>query len=460
MLNLAIKSAWILVNNLVQDEIGHELFGTYMALYSLGFLFIALSDLGINQYATKTIAGDQSLMRKLLPDLFGLKLVLSVLYPLFMVGVGWLLGYSGTELYYLLILCLTQAGIQLFSFFRANFQAFQKFRLDAFASVLDRTLLLGIIAYLLATKITIDSYIWATFLSVGLTMIILYFAMVKTTGWFAPKWQGKKIRALIKDAFPFAVITILYSVHDKVDQVMLERMLPGQKGDHETGLYAGAYRWVDAVSMYLWTVLPIFFAKFAFHIRSPKALTNLLQFGQVLAALPMIFVSVFVFFHADKLLFLFDHSTPAELVTMEASLRILFIAVLVNGVFAVYSTLLTSTNHERFVSWMVLVSILLNITLNAVFIPQYGAIASSWTTVLSYVFLSVTYLIYIATRLEVKIPYLTLGKLAAAGSLFAGAFYLLDQTSLAWYIATALAGLVLAGAALALKLHKINSELD
>lgn len=56
LLNLVIKSAWILVNNMVQDKIGHAQFGTYMALYSLGFLFIALSDLGVNQYATKTIA--------------------------------------------------------------------------------------------------------------------------------------------------------------------------------------------------------------------------------------------------------------------------------------------------------------------------------------------------------------------------------------------------------------------
>lgn len=445
---------------MVQDKIGHAQFGTYMALYSLGFLFIALSDLGVNQYATKTIAGDQSLMRKLLPDLFGLKLILSAIYPLFMVGVGWVLGYTGTELYYLFILCLTQAGIQLFSFFRANFQAFQKFRLDAFASVLDRTLLLAIIAYLLATKITFDSYIWATFVSVGVTMIILYFALVRTAGWVKPSLHLGRWRGLVKDAFPFAIITILYSVHDKVDQVMLERMLPGQKGDYETGLYAGAYRWVDAVSMYLWTVLPIFFAKFAFHIRSPKSLTNLLQMGQVVAALPMIFLSVFVFFHADKLLFLFKQSTPEELVVMESALRILFIAVLVNGMFAVYSTLLTSTNHERFVSWMVLASIVLNIVLNAIFIPEYGAIACSWTTVASYIFLSITYLIYISTQLQVKIPIITLLKLGLSGGIFTGIFYGLNQTALPWYISTGLAGVSLLVVAFLLKLHKMNTELE
>ena len=46
----------------------------------------------------------------------------------------------------------------------------------------------------------------------------------------------------------------------KWDQVMLERMA----GDVPTGLYAAAYRWLDAFSMYLWIVLPMFFARFAF----------------------------------------------------------------------------------------------------------------------------------------------------------------------------------------------------
>ena len=116
------------------------------------------------------------------------------------------------------------------------------------------------------------------------------------------------------------------------------------------------------------------------------------------------------------------------------SLRILFIAVIVNGFFAIYSTLLTSTDHERFVSWMIGVSIVLNITLNFIFIPQYGAIAAAWTTVGSFSFLSLSYLYYIQFRLPVKIPYTQLLKLMGIAALFAGSFYLLSLTSMPWYV--------------------------
>lgn len=460
LLNLLIKSVWILVNNVVQDRIGHADFGTYTALYSVGFLFIALSDLGVNQYSTKTLAKDKGLLKKLLPNLFGFKLLLSILYPFLMLGAGWLLGYEGTELYYLFILCLMQAMVQMFSFFRANFQAFQKFRLDAFASVLDRALLLIIIGYLLATKISLESYIFAAFISVGITMIVLYFTLVKAIGWVVPRINAKKIRELVKGTFPFAIITILYSVHDKVDQVMLERLLEEEKGDVETGLYAGAYRWVDAVSMYLWTVLPIFFAKFAYHIRSFKAQTKLLQFGQSIAAVPLIFISVFVFFYGDKLLFLFTHSNPDDLATMESAMKILFVAVAINGFFAIYSTLLTSTNHERFVSWMVFVSILINITLNFIFIPLHGAVASAYTTVVSYAFLSISYLIYIQFRLKVKIPWLTLVKLLGIGGVFAGIFFGLSLTPLPWWLVSGISGVILLGMTWFAGLIKPNQELE
>ena len=460
ILNLLVKSAWILVNNVVQDRLGHDAFGTFMALYSLGFLFLALSDLGVNQYTTKTLASQPDLLRRLFPTLFSLKMVLSLIYPFFMLGVGFLLGYSQLEVTYLFFLCLLHGVVQMNFFFRANFQAFQKFRLDAFASIFDRAILLGIIAFLLLTRIDLESYIVANVISVALTMIILYVLLLKQIGFMAPKWNTQKVRDLLKRSWPFAIITVLYSVNDKVDQVMLERLLPDDQGAHATGLYAGAYRWVDAVMMYLWTVLPIFFAKFAHHIGQDKFLGRLLSFGQPIAAIPMIFAGGFVFLYGEKLLWLFESSTAADLLIMESCLKILFIAVVINGFFAIYSTLLTSTNHERFVSWMIAASILMNMTLNFIFIPEYGAVASAWTTVGSYALLSIGYLWYIQFRLPVRIPFVQLGKLLAIAALFGGAYYALSLTGLEWYLVSGIAAVILAGLTLAFRVIQLKQPKD
>ena len=448
VLNLAIKSLWILADNKVQDEIGHENYGKYAALFSLGFLFLALADLGLSQYTTKTLAPQQDKFKELFPTILSLKLFLAILYPVFMLGVGAILGYRGADLFYLFLLCIIHAVIQLIALFRGTFQAFQKFRLDAVASVLDRAMLLGIVLVLLFTEhISLDTYIYARLVSTGLVVIFLYFFLIRLFGWITPRLRMGEYGSMIKAAFPFAVMTILYSVNDRVDQVMLERLIGGEKGELETGLYAGAYRWVDATMMYLWTVLPIFFARFALHANDFKEQQKLLNFGQVVAALPMIFISVFVFFYGDKLLFLFGNSSDAELAVMLTCLQVLFISVLVNGFFAVYSTLLTSTGHERLVSIMIAIGIAVNIVLNAIFIPEYGAVAAAWNTLISYSLLSIGYAIYITVKLPISLPWANLGKLIGVGAVFAGAFYGLTLTGFPWYLNSAIGGVILLGLA-------------
>ncbi|MEM7039926.1 MAG: polysaccharide biosynthesis C-terminal domain-containing protein, partial [Bacteroidota bacterium] len=410
----------------------------------------------INQYTTKTLAAQPDLLKKLFPNLLSVKVFLSVLYPFFMIGAGWLLGYEGTELFYLFLLCCVHGVLQINFFFRANFQAFQKFKLDAFASILDRLIMLGIVTVLLLTKISVEAYIYAYLASAVVTMVILYVFVVRMFGWMKAEWNTKEIGGLLKQSFPFAVITILYSINDKVDQVMIERIIGDAEGKRQTGLYGGAYRWVDTVMMYLWTVLPIFFAKFAHHPGDNKTLSRLLAFGQPIAALPMLFAGVFAFFYGDQLLFLFKNSNAAELAVMDQCLRILFLAVVINGFFAIYSTLLTSTGHERFVSWMIGASIALNVTLNFIFIPQYGAVASAWTTVASFGFLSLSYLYYIQFRLDIRIPYTMLGRLLTIGALFTAGFWGLDQTGLPWYVVSGIAFAWLGGLTYAFGLTKLQ----
>jgi O-antigen/teichoic acid export membrane protein len=436
----------------VQDAIGHEDYGTFSALFALGFIFMALADLGVNQYATKTLAGQPERLRELLPDLFTIKLGLAVVYPVVLLGIGYLIGYRGQELLLLLVLCAVHVLMQLIGFFRSAFQAFQYLKLDAVASILDRAFILVILLVLLRAGIGLMSYTLAFLVSSGLTLLILYGASARLWGWMRPRLRSKEFSKLLKASLPFAVIMVLYSVNDKVDQVMLERIA----GDYETGLYSAAYRWVDTFMMYLWTVLPIFFARFAANARDTSALERLLHFGQGIVALPMIFLCGTIFVHGEKLFWLLGNSTPWEIAQMTAMLKVLFVAVLINSFFGIYSTVLTSTGHESFVSRMIALSILINVVLNFVFIPSHGGVAASWNTVVSYIFLSGTYVWYFSQKLTVRIPWAQLFKLTASAALFGAALVGLTFTPLPWWLSVGIAGLLLAGLGLGLKIVKLE----
>lgn len=454
LLNALIKPLWLLTENVVHDQLGHEEWGIYTTLFSFAFLFISLSDLGINQYATKRLSEDPKLFNTYYPNFLSVKLLLNIGYPILMLGIGWLWGFRGRALYILGIVSLIHSGGQLVHFFRAQFQAKQKFKLDAVISVVDKALLLIVVLVLLATHIDLERFIWTRFLILLGLATLLFVGLSNQYGWYTPKWESGLIKKMLKASASFALITILYSIHDKVDQVMLQKIV----GEVETSLYAGAYRWMDASSMYLWIILPIFFSKFAFHKSEPHLKNQLIRLGQLITSIPIVYLSVFVFFYGEKLLFLFANSTEAQLQTMEITLKVLFIALMVNGLVMIYSTLLTSTGHEKFVNKMILIGIAVNVLMNLILMPEYGAVGAAWSTVASLSLMGISYLWYTYYHLEEKVMFDIIGKVLIAMFILVAGFYILERLTLPWYVTSIFAGIGYLIACWSMKLLPRNME--
>lgn len=439
ILSLIVKPVWLLMENLVQDKIGHESYGLFAGLFSLCFLFSAFSDLGINYYVTKKLAVEPDKIKEIFSNVFSIKLFLLVLYPLLMVGMGGGLGYGEIELYFLVILSFTLALTQLLQFFRANFQASQFFVIDSIASVFDKVFLILIVLALLYFGVTLESFIIGRLIAIAFTIILFYLITLKLYGWIKPKVELQLINGILKFSLPFAIVAVLYSINERVDQVMLLEM----SGEKATGLYAGAYRWYDAFMMYIWTIMPIFFAKFSYNSNDDEEKQKIFNFGIVISVIPLFFVGGFLFFYAEKLFFLFDNSTLDEITVMSNTLKILFVAAILHGFFAILGTLLNTSGYEKVVSFYLAGSIILNVILNYIFIPYYGISAAAWATVVSTFFMGLSYILLIHKNLPQKIPYTILAKLIVVFIGFMLAFYLLTFTSLSWVVQTIIAGVVL-----------------
>jgi hypothetical protein len=64
---------------------------------------------------------------------------------------------------------------------------------------------------------------------------------------------------LLRRLMPYTLLVLVSGLNERINQVLIERL----SGPYENGLYLGAYRWFGASLMYLWIVLPIFYARFA-----------------------------------------------------------------------------------------------------------------------------------------------------------------------------------------------------
>lgn len=442
LLNLLVKPGWVVVENLVQDRLGHQAFGTFTALFTLASVMASVSDLGTTQFTTKRVAATPEFLTEYFPTMVPLKGGLSVIFLGILIAVGWVLGYREHALTLLALIGIGMLLAQYTMFLRGVLQAHQRFNTDALLSVLEKFLLLGLVLGLIPIGITLNNYVAARSVAIGFTFIVLYGLMKRLYGQVKLKLRWEHARAVLRASLPLALITLVYGLNERIDMLMLERMVSAR----EASYYAVAYRWGDTVMMYLWTILPLFFAKFAFVFDKPAEQRDVLWFGQRVVTVPMLLVCAFVLFRGEVLLWQFTHSTAPELVRMELCLKILFVSVLIHAFFAIYSTLLTSTNHERAVSWLVAVSTVLNVGLNLLLMPTLGAVAGAINTLVCAVFVSAGYVWLVQKRTGVPVPWNWIARLGLAFGLLCAVWYGL-QTGLAlhWLLESVVASVAFVG---------------
>ena len=447
LLNLLVKPGWVVLENVVQDRLGHAAFGLFTALSALTLVLATVSDLGLTHYSVKRVAAEPSFLSNFFPTLLPLRGALNGVALVAMVALGWLIGYRGAALG---LLAAIGAGLllaQYGQFLRGTLQAHQHFNTDAVLSVFEKFLLLGLVLALLPVGLTLERYVGVRLAAAGFTVVVLYALMTRFFGRVRYRWRWQQARTVLRETAPFAIITLLYGVNERVDMVMLERLA----SPTEAGYYAGAYRWVDAVMMYLWTVLPLFFARFSGAAGRPEEQRELLWFGQRIVTVPLLFVCAFVLFRGEVLFWQFTRSTPAEVARMAWCLKILFVNVLVHAFFALYASLLNTTPLVGAVSRLVALSVALNVALNVVFLPRFGAVAAAWNTLVCAGLVSGCYVWLVQRRAGVPVPWGLLARLGGVLAGVAGGWCALQRfLLLGWLPETVLAGLLFAGLVVAL----------
>ncbi len=442
-LNLLVKPGWVLLENVVQDRLGHGAFGQVAAYSALTIVVATLADLGLTQFTVQRLAAEPSFADSEFPTLLPMRGLLTAGALGLLLAVGWALGYRGGQLTLLgavgVGLLLTQYG----QFLRAPVQARQQFNTDAVLSVLEKLLAFALVAgLLLSGRLGLSTYVGARLAAAAFTAVLFFGLLRRLFGRLPHRWPRRRpAKALLRGSLPFALIALLYGINERVDMVLLERL----SSPVQAGYYAGAYRWLDAAMMYAWTVLPLFFARFAHASARPRELRKLLWLGQRIVAVPLLLVVAFVLFRGEVLFWQFSHSDTHALTRMTLCLKVLFLNVLVHAFCAIYSTLLTSTRHQRAVSWLVSFSIVLNIALNLLLLPRHGALAAAANTLLSAVVVSVGYVWLVARRMAIAVPWHILARLALAFGLLCGGWYLAQTyLTLPWWLETGLMSLFFA----------------
>jgi len=405
LLNLLVKPISILLDIQVQNTVGPEDYGLFFAVFNFSYLFQVFLDLGINNYNNRSVAQDEGHLYRYLPALFMLKLILAVGYGILSYVGGDAVGFSPLQMQLLGWLIVNQFLLSMLLFFRSNLSGMHHFRVDSIISVIDKLLLSVILLVLLFAPGVSDGFniawfVYAQTASLGFTVLIAGGALLYFSGkiTFSANWA--KVWQMLKETFPYATYGIFMTIYYRVDGVMVERLLP-DTGAYQAGVYAACYRLLDAANiiglLFAGLLLPIFSRMLA-KDESPAQLLSFTFRAMVGGA---IMVAILLRFFSEPVVdLLYTESTPY----WAQVLRTLFWAFPGISVMYIYGTLLLAGGHLRFINAITFVTMVLNIGLNLLLIPQMEALGATWASVATQVLVSVSIIYYTHRHLGIAFP--------------------------------------------------------
>jgi len=411
-LNVLIKPFWIFgIDVTVQNMVGDESYGLYFSLLNFSMILNIILDLGITNYNNKNIAQHRQLLRKHISNIVGLKFILAGIYALVCIVTALLIGYREVQLHLLIFLILNQFLISFTLYLRSNISGLHLFRTDSLLSVLDRTLMIIICSVLLFTNITnhhfrIEWFVYAQTAAYLLTSLITLAVVLSRTGKLKLYFDRHFFIVFLRKTYPYALLALLMSFYNRIDSVMLERLLPD--GKEQAGIYAHAFRLLDAVSMFGVLFAGLLLPIFARMIKQKEEIGSMVQFSFLLLFVPAIVISLSSGFYDQEIMTLLNYSNMEFSASIFQILMISFLGIATTYIFG---TLLTANGSIKQLNYMALVGMGINIAVNLLLIPELKALGSAWASLATQLFTALAQTILAVTILKLTVNYRLIAKL-------------------------------------------------
>ena len=461
-LNLLVKPFWIFgIDRTVQNITAPGEYGFYFTVLNFTFLFNILLDFGITNFNNKNIAQNNQLLNKHFSGISLLRFLLAIVYFVLIFAVAIAIGYDGRHLYFLAFLGFNQFLVSFILYLRSNISGLLLFKIDSAISVLDRLLMILFCSILLWGNFTTEPFriiwfVYAQTLAYLITAFVATMIVIKKAAFKRLQWNTSFFRMIIKQSFPFALLVLLMSIYNRIDSVMLERLLPKGTGTTQVDIYAKAYRLLDAVNMiaYLFAVLLI--PIFARLIKDKSPVEGMVKLSfTIIFTISMIIATCSSFF-SDQIMTLLYTGQIQEAQKVFVFLIIGFIPISTTYIFG---TLLTANGSLKALNIMALTGMILNISLNYFLIPKFMAVGSAYASVLTQ-FVTAIIQVMIAQRIfRFAINWRYILTLISFAIGVVALNMLLSETNLDWRLALLIAGMASIVWAFALKLLSIGGFL-
>jgi O-antigen/teichoic acid export membrane protein len=412
-LNLLVKPFWIFgIDRTVQNLVGAGEYGLFYSLFNFSLLLNIVLDFGLTNFNNREISRHSQLISKYFSNIFIIKILLAIAYGILCLGAGYLMGYNSRQFYLLSLLIFNQFISSFILYLRSNLSGLQYFKMDSVVSVLDRFLMIIICSFLLwgnfaNYQFTIEWFVYAQTLSYLITFVITFSLVLPKANFLRFRFDKLFLISILKQSYPFALLALLMTLYSRIDSVMLERMLP--KGNIESGIYAQAFRIVDALNMIPFLFAGLLLPMFSRMIKNQEPTQPLVGFAFSLLFIPTFAFAISCIFFRTDLMQLLYHQHTNESASLLGILMVSFLLISINYIFG---TLLTANGSIKHLNYISVICVVISLTLNIALIPIYKSLGAAFTNLSTQIVLAL-FQVYLAMkvfrfkiRVENFMPYL------------------------------------------------------
>jgi O-antigen/teichoic acid export membrane protein len=394
-LNLTIKPLWIfIIDRNVQNQVGLAEFGTYFSLFNFSYLFYIILDLGLTGFNNRNIAQNSHLLSKHFSRMVMLKLTLAVVYLAVCCAIGFIIKYDARHMKLLMILCFNQFLISFILYLRSNISGMHFFKTDSLISVTDRLIGIAICAPIIwwhfLGGIDIMNYVYAQTASYLFTAIIAFSIVVNKAGFIKFDWGRTFSIMILKQSFPFAILGALMIFFNRIDSVMLERML--NDNGVEAGVYAQAFRLLDAANMVSVLSAGLLLPMFARMLKYKESVESLVKVSYTMFMALAIMVAAGCFFYGENIMHMLYTGDVTESTRVFQVLMCCFMGTATQYIF---STLLTANGNLKQLNIIAGFGMAINIGVNFIVIPHFHAIGSACVSLSTQLFVALIQMVVV-----------------------------------------------------------------
>ena len=408
LLNLLIKPFWVFgIDRTVQNIVGAEEFGFYYFLFNFSFLFNILLDMGITNFNNRNIAQNSQLLAKHFSGIVSLKLILGFVYFLVTLGAGIIWGYKDKQLYLLALIGFNQFLLSFILYLRSNISGMLMFRTESFMSILDRSLMIIIMSVLLWGHVTneafkIEWFVYAQTSAYLLAAMIAYAVVVFKSKSLSINWNYPFFLMILRKSLPFALLTLLMTFYNRIDTVMLGKLLPDNVGAIQSGIYAHAYRILEATNQIAFLFAVLLLPLFSHLIKQSQKLIHIIKISFSLLFVGTTLLAFSSLFYSYEFMDLLYEEYLQESADVYA---IIIFGVIAMGTSYVFGTLLTANGNLKELNIIAGISLVLSLALNMILVPKMQAVGSAIANVTALSFSAIAQLIIIKSRFKFPLDF-------------------------------------------------------